>query len=160
MPSVDSDYCGDEISEYNCSEGSYEYGDGTHEYGNESYEGYDGLYEQDNGAHEHDGESYEGYDGTRDNGRNGDENYYSRDECRMNGAYGSYDDVEGVEEPYGDYYSEDEGSQTSHHGYEGDVRYNAFSHMSYEPFEEDCDRNGSGEVEAPSLSCATFYSHQ
>jgi len=151
MPSVTSEYCGDDIGEYACSNMSYEHGE------NEFCEGYDGPYEHGNGALVYDGDSYEGYDGQWGNEQHGGENYYSGDDFEMNGTYDSCDDVEGMEEPYGVYHCEDEGSHATHHDYYGDVRYNSFSHRSYESFEQKIDRNGGCEVEFTTSSCATSY---
>uniref|UniRef100_M1DJP5 Uncharacterized histidine-rich protein DDB_G0274557 n=1 Tax=Solanum tuberosum TaxID=4113 RepID=M1DJP5_SOLTU len=121
------------------------------------WKGYDGPYENGNGALVYDGDSYEGYDGLWDNEQHGGENYYSGDDFEMNGTYDSCDDVEGMEEPYGVYHCGDEGSHATHHGYDGDVRYNSFSHRSYESFEQNIDRNGGCEVEFTTSSCATSY---
>ncbi|KAG5571386.1 hypothetical protein H5410_061152 [Solanum commersonii] len=151
MSFVTSEYCGDDIGEYACSNMIYEHGE------NEFYEGYDGPYEHGNGALVYDGDSYEGYDGPWDNEQHDGENYYSGDNFEMNGTYDSCDDVEGMEEPYGVYHCGDEGSHATHHGYDGDVRYNSFSHRSYESFEQNIDRNGGCEVEFTTSSCATSY---
>ncbi|KAH0743239.1 hypothetical protein KY290_031232 [Solanum tuberosum] len=151
MSSVTSEYCGDDIGEYACSNMSYEHGE------NQFCEGYDGPYEHGNGALVYDGDSYEGYDGPWDNEQHGGENYYSGEDFEMNGTYDSCDDVEGMEEPYGVYHCGDNGSHATHHGYDGDVRYNSFSHRSYESFEQNIDRNGGCEVEFTTSSCATSY---
>ncbi|KAG5629808.1 hypothetical protein H5410_001525 [Solanum commersonii] len=119
---------------------SYEHGE------NEFYEAYDGPYEHGNGDLVYDYDSYEGYDGPWDNEQHGGENYYSRDDFEMNGTFDSYDDVEGVEGPYGVYHCDNEGSRALHHGYDGDMRYNSFSHMSYESFEQNLEGNESCEV--------------
>ena len=154
MSSIASDYCGDDISDYACSDMSYEYSD------DEQHEGSLSACEQSNKAHEYDGESYEGYDGPRDYDRHGDENYYTGDEYEMHGAYGSYDEHKRVEVSYDEFDSEDEGyggSHITHHGDEDDVRYNSFSYMSCEPFEEGCDRRGCCGDELPSSSYVTSY---
>ncbi|KAG5595741.1 hypothetical protein H5410_036973 [Solanum commersonii] len=151
MSSVTSEYCRDDISGYACSNMSYEHD--KHEF----CEGYDGPYEHGNGALAYDDDSYEGYDCPWDNEQHGGENYYSGDDFEMNGTYDSCDDVEGVERPYGVYHCKDEGFHVTNYGYDGDVRYNSFSHRSYEFFEQNLDRNGSCEVEFPSSSCATSY---
>ncbi|KAH0773700.1 hypothetical protein KY290_010837 [Solanum tuberosum] len=151
MSFVTSEYCGDDIGEYACSNMSYENGE------NEFCEGYDGPYEHGNGDLVYDGDSYEGYDSPWDNEQHGGENHYSGDDFEMNGTYDSSDDVEGMEEPYGVYHCGDEGSHATHYGYDGDVRYNSFSQRSYEFFEQNLDRNGGCEVEFTTSSCATSY---
>ncbi|KAH0682631.1 hypothetical protein KY289_020383 [Solanum tuberosum] len=103
---------------------SYEHGE------NEFCEGYDGPYEHGNGALVYDGDSYEGYDGPWDNEQHGGENYYSGDDFEMNGTYDSCDDVEGMEEPYGVYHCEYEGSYATHHDYDGDVRLKMFEKVT------------------------------
>ncbi|KAG5599247.1 hypothetical protein H5410_030617, partial [Solanum commersonii] len=151
MSFVTSEYCGDDIGEYGCSNMSNEHGE------NEFCEGYDGPYEHGNGALVYDGDSYEGYDGPWNNEQHGGENYYFGDDFEMNETYDSYDDVEGMEETYGVYHYGDKGSYATYHGYDGDVRYNSFSHRSYESFEKNIDRNGGCEVEFTTSSCATSY---
>lgn len=109
--SITSEYCGDDISEYVCSNISYEHGE------NEFCEGW---YEHGNGAIVYDGDSYEINDGTWDNEQHDGENYYSGDDFEMNGTYESCDDVEGEEGTYGVCNWDNEGAQALHHCYDGD----------------------------------------
>ncbi|KAG5585608.1 hypothetical protein H5410_046042 [Solanum commersonii] len=135
MSFVTFKYCGDDIGEYTYSNMSYEQGE------NEFCEGYDGPYEHGNGDLVYDGHSYKVYDGPWDNEQHSGKNYYSGDDFEMNGTYESCDD---------------KGSH-AHHGYDSKVRYNSFSHRSYDSFELNLDRNRRCKVEFPSSSCATSY---
>lgn len=51
---------------------------------------------------------------------------------KMNKAYGSCDDFEGVEEPCWNSYNEDEVFKTSQQRYEDNVRYKSLFHIFYE----------------------------
>lgn len=78
----------------------------------------------------------------------------------MDRDYDSCDDVEGVYERCCNFFNENKGSQTSHYGYEDDVRYKTFSHISYDHLEEGYARRRGSEVWYPSLFCATSYTYQ
>lgn len=136
---VDYEYC---ERAHNCGDKSYERYNDPSEYNNRAHEYEDGSYKVYNGPCDHrdktleyDGESYGSNDSLNDSEWHGGEDYYSRDEHEVNGAYGSCNDVKGVEEPCSEYYSKGEGyvsSHTSHHGYEGVVGYNMVSYICYE----------------------------